>query len=126
VGAGLFLLGAVLQYNDPDVVRWMGIYVGAAVACVLGALGRGGRVIAFTVGGVALLWALALVPAVIRGGMPREMVSTFQMMSPAVEEARECGGLLLIAGWMAVLGMNSPGRKTASRRALRDNRSGTV
>ena len=122
----MFVLGAALQYNDPDPVSWIAIYLGAAAAGALGALGRGGRVIAFMVGGVALIWAFALMPAVIRGGMPREMISTIQMMSPAVEEARECGGLLLIAGWMAVLGMNRPGRKTGSRRAPRDNRSGTV
>ena len=31
--AAMFLLSAVLQYNDPDPLRWIALYAAAALAC---------------------------------------------------------------------------------------------
>ena len=33
--AALFFFGAAVQYNDPDPVRWVAIYIAGAVACLL-------------------------------------------------------------------------------------------
>ena len=38
----VFLLFAVVQYNDPDPVRWMAIYLAAALCCALEFFGRPG------------------------------------------------------------------------------------
>jgi hypothetical protein len=101
--AALFAFGVVVQYNDPDPLPWMLIYLAAALICI-GALARG-RVPAWSalgVGLIALLWGLIL----SRGPSLNEyshMFDYWEMKSPAAEEAREASGLLIIAAWMAVL-----------------------
>jgi hypothetical protein len=93
----------------------MAIYLGATLASGLGAIGGGGRILPAVVGLVAAVWALIWLPGVIRGGMPQQIVTTFKMMGPEVEEARELGGLVLISVWMAVLGMAGPAKERKLR-----------
>ena len=102
VFAGLFLLGAAVQYNDPDPVGWMLIYLAAAVSCALAARGRVGWQFPATVGLVALIWAATLVPSVAGKVRPGELVGAWEMKDERVEEGREMYGLLIIAVWMAV------------------------
>ncbi len=101
----LYVYAAALQYNDPDPVRWAAIYLSAAAACLLYIVGRLSWFIAGIIGLIALVWAGALAPDVWGQVSLSQMFETWQMTSPVVEEAREMCGLLIVAGWMAVLGI---------------------
>jgi len=101
--AGLFLLGAAVQYNDPDPLRWMAIYLAAAVACVLAARGRIAWQLPAAVALIAVLWAATLVPSVIGKVRPGELVGAWEMKDERVEEGREMYGLLIIAAWMTLI-----------------------
>lgn len=100
----VFVLGAGVQYNDPDGMLWGAWYAGAAGAC-FAAVRRPkeaavGAVILF-LGSVA--WALAIVG----GGMSpitlAELFGDLRMKTEGVERWREVGGLGLIAAWMLVI-----------------------
>jgi hypothetical protein len=97
----MFALSVVVQFNDPDPVRWAAIYGAAAVVCLLALVGRTARWPALIVGGVALVWAVTIAPRVVGKVNPREMFSAWEMKNAGVEESREMYGLLLIAFWMA-------------------------
>lgn len=99
----LFFLGAAVQYNDPDPLRWIVVYVGATVACLLSVLGKLPRWLPVTVGAVALIWGLLLLPGVLGNVGFFDLFQEVQMDSPEIEIGREAFGLLLIAGWMLVL-----------------------
>jgi hypothetical protein len=111
VADGLFLLmfafSVIVQLNDPDPLPWMAIYGAAAVACLLSILGRCPWWFPVLTGVVALAWAATIAPRVI-GEVPfLDMFAEFEMKDIGVEESREMYGLLLIGGWMAVLGHRS-------------------
>jgi hypothetical protein len=102
--AVLFLFGAAVQYNDPDPVPWMLVYLSAAAVCGVAVVRRIRWWMPGSVAAVASAWALSLAPRVLAAGVPygslwREM----PMGSIAIEESREMHGLLLIAAWMAVI-----------------------
>jgi len=98
-----FLFSVAVQYNDPDPVRWMLIYGLAALACILKLLGWLRWYLAAAVGATAFGWAASLAPGVIGKTSFGEMFQSFHMINPVVEEAREMGGLLIVAAWMGVL-----------------------
>ena len=103
----LFTLGAVVQLNDPDPVRWFAVYALAAAACLLSLLRRAPRALPALLGAVALAWAATLAPRVV-GRVPfREMFGAFEMRTAGIEESREMYGLLIIAAWMAVLALRA-------------------
>lgn len=102
VMAAAFLFSVVVQYNDPDPVRWMAIYGAALVVCVLAITNRGRWPLAAGIGLVALAWALALAPDVIGKVRFSELFEAFEMKDERVEVAREMGGLLIVAFWMLV------------------------
>jgi hypothetical protein len=103
--AVLFGIAAALQYNDPDPIRWMAIYGLAALACLLALAGRLPRVAAVAIGLAALAWAATLAPGVVGKVSIGELFESYAMKSEPVEEAREMGGLLIVAAWMAVLAL---------------------
>lgn len=109
-----FIFSVVVQYNDPDPVRWMLIYGLAALACILELRGRLKWYLPAAVGAIAFGWAVSLAPHVIGKTTFGEMFQSFEMINTVVEEAREMGGLLIAAGWMAVLVVVSK-RKGAER-----------
>jgi hypothetical protein len=101
--AALFAFGVIVQYNDPDPLIWMLVYLAPAALCIVAAF-RGGVPgwAAFGVGAIALLWGLVW----SRGAPLNEyfhMFDYWEMKSAGAEEARETSGLLIIAAWMAVL-----------------------
>jgi hypothetical protein len=103
----MFVFSVVVQVNDPDPLPWMAIYGAAAVACLLSLTGRLRWWFAVITGVVALAWAATIMPRVI-GQVPfLDMFAEFEMKDIGVEESREMYGLLLIGGWMAVLGHRS-------------------
>lgn len=103
----MFILSVVVQYNDPDPIRWMLIYAAAAIVCLLSLTGRAPRLAALIVGAVALVWALTIVPRVVGRVNPAEMFSAWEMKNLGVEESREMYGLLLIAVWMSVIAIRA-------------------
>ena len=103
----MFAFSVVVQVNDPDPLAWMAIYGAAAIACLLSLMGRLPWWFAVITGLVALAWAATIAPRVI-GQVPfLDMFAEFEMRDIAVEESREMYGLLIVGGWMAVLGHRS-------------------
>jgi transmembrane protein TMEM220 len=105
--AALFILAVAVQYNDPDPIRWMTMYGLAAVSCLLAVKGKLPWFVPAVIGTVALIWASTLAPGVIRAPSLEGFFGSMQMKTPAVEEAREMFGLLIVALWMAVLAVRS-------------------
>jgi Transmembrane family 220, helix len=117
----IFLLCAVVQYNDPDPVRWMTIYGVAAAACVLAQRGRLSAFAAALIAAVALTWAAALARGVV-GRITLAEILTLSNVALLAEEGRETLGLLMVGLWMIVLviAMRKPqGREDAKKRAER-------
>jgi hypothetical protein len=98
-----FAAAAALQWNDPDPLRWMALYGGAAVACVVWRRVRRGWMVAALVGLVALVWAVMIALGLERMASPGELFSPMEMKGGPIEETRETLGLGLVAGWMLVL-----------------------
>ena len=108
--AALFAFAAAVQYNDPDPLRWMAIYGLAMLACGLALAGRLSWLPPALLGLIALIWAGTLAPGVVGRVSVGELFQSYGMLSPAVEEGREMGGLLIVAVWMALLTLASAGR----------------
>jgi hypothetical protein len=113
--APLFLLAVLVQYNDPDPVRWMLIYGAAcAVTAVVAAKGRIPMAVPLAVALIALGWAV-----IWYSEGPRSLVlyghmfDSWQMKSAPVEEAREVSGLLIVTFWMGLVAFQS---RTHSRK----------
>jgi hypothetical protein len=103
----LFTLGAAVQVNDPDPVRWIAVYALAAAACLLSLLRRMRSTLPAILCAIALAWAATLAPRVV-GRVPfRDMFGAFEMRTVGIEESREMYGLLIIAAWMAVLALRA-------------------
>jgi len=103
----MFAFSVVVQVNDPDPLPWMLMYGAAAVACLLSLTGKLKWQFAVVTGIIALAWAASIAPRVI-GQVPfMDMFAEFEMKDIGVEESREMYGLILIGGWMALLGHRS-------------------
>jgi transmembrane protein TMEM220 len=101
LGALLFGAFASLQLNDPDALEWIAIYGLASVLCLAAALGRRTWPYGVMIPGVALLWALSLLPAIL--AQPVVWHAVFgpggMTYAPGVEETREALGLVIVAVW---------------------------
>jgi len=82
----VFIYAVIVQYNDPDPLRWMLIYGGAAVACLIP---RIRWYLPAIVAVVALVWMITTLPAIFEA---RDFTGT--------EIEREAGGLLIVSIWM--------------------------
>src|SRR5947209_3126267 len=60
---------------------------------------------------VSLIWAATIAPRVWVEGAVGELFEAWEMKDLRVEEAREMGGLLIVAVWMLVLCTRSRGLK---------------
>jgi len=98
-----FLFSVAVQYNDPDPVRWMLVYGLAGLACILKLRHLLRWYFPAALAVVALVWAASIAPRVIGKTTFGAMFQSFDMINSAVEEAREMGGLLIVAAWMGVL-----------------------
>jgi Transmembrane family 220, helix len=117
----IFLLCAVVQYNDPDPMQWMTIYGVAAAACVLALRGRLSALVAALIAAAALTWAAAVARGVV-GRISLAEILTLSNVAPLAEEGRETLGLLMVGLWMIVLAiaMRKPrGREDARKPAER-------
>ena len=79
----------VVQYNDPDPIRWMALYAATGACAVLALLGRPSVLPALPLA-ASLVWLALLAPSVTS-------------WSTTVETARESGGLFIAAFFSALL-----------------------
>jgi hypothetical protein len=98
----VFLMCVVVQFNDPDTWVWVGIYGFGAGACVLAALRRLHWGLSSALALIALIWGIILASRV-EGISWSDLSTSLSMKTLEVEEAREAGGLFLLATWMVVL-----------------------
>lgn len=117
--AALFVLSVVVQYNDPDPLPWALLYGGAAVFALAAVFGAPSPTGAATLLLLAGLWALSLAPS-FGAFLSRDLSQTrFEMHVGDLveEEARECGGLLLvcIASIVQVMDANARRRRSLSQ-----------
>lgn len=99
--AGLFGLGAIVQWNDPDPALWIVAYLAGTGLALLGAAGRPARVGSALAAVVFAGWFLLLAPSL--RGAPHEAFTSFEMQATSHEEPREAVGLGLLAAWNAAL-----------------------
>ena len=101
--AALFLFAVVVQYNDPDPVRWIAIYLAAVLTCLLWELRKMPRLIAVAVAATTLSWG-AWIAFGTRLSTPfGEALTDWNMHSGGSEELRESIGLFVVAAWCALL-----------------------
>ena len=99
-----FLASAAVQYNDPDAMPWVIIYLAASMLCVLAYSRNPVRLVAALLFGVCLIWIVLLLPNLGDVSLD-EIFESVSMQTRAVEEAREIGGLALVAIWSGVLAL---------------------
>lgn len=93
----LFLISAVLQFNDPDPWFWLAIYLAVAVICGFAAFGKYNRWAILLVMAVCIYELSTLLPAFrlwIDEGMP-SITGTMKASSPHVELVREFLGVAI-------------------------------
>ncbi len=104
----LFVPCVLLQYNDPDPIRWMLLYGTAAVITVGLALAVGAgptrrfAVAGVLVGLVAAVWCLYLVPGIWGKVTLGDALRKMSEKGGAVEQEREVGGLAITALWLMI------------------------
>jgi hypothetical protein len=106
-----FIFSVIVQFNDPDPLPWVIIYGLAALVCVLELLRRTHWLFPAAAATASLAWALSIAPRVIGHVRFADLFAEFEMKNLAVEEARETGGLLISATWMAVVTIVAAKRK---------------
>lgn len=99
----LFVASVIVQYNDPDPWVWMAIYGLAAVACLVAIKQPAQWRLSVVLLLGTLLWAATIAPRVLGRVAFGELFEAWEMKDLRVEEAREFGGLLIVAAWMLVL-----------------------
>ena len=103
--SGLFLLGAAVQWNDPDPAAWIVAYLLGAALSLHAAIGGRAFGASATAAIVFAGWFASLAATIPEA--PEEAFTSFQMRETSHEEPREAIGLLLLAGWTGVLAIRS-------------------
>jgi hypothetical protein len=99
----LFFAGAAVQYNDPDPLGWVAIYLAAAACCVAFRRHRLAGLAASMTAAAAIAWSVRIYTEMPRWVAPAQMFEPMESYGGAVEMAREATGLAIIAAWMLVL-----------------------
>ncbi|WP_367916249.1 transmembrane 220 family protein [Leadbetterella sp. DM7] len=89
----IYVLSAAVQYNDPDPLVWMLVYLIPAALCYYRSQGRGDRVLYLSIGLVYLAWAVNQFPPQWEG----LMFENLRMKTVNVELGRESLGLGMCA-----------------------------
>ena len=101
----IYLLCAAVQYNDPDALPWVALYLSAAAMCAARLRKRLPEWLPKLLFIVSLLWMGALLPNIIGQVSPQDIAASLSMQTTAVEEAREIGGLFLVALWSGMIAL---------------------
>ena len=108
LAAALFVFSAVVQWNDPDPLRWVLAYLAAAALSAAFSLGMAVRLPAALAAPAFAAVAIAVAPSSLLASL-EDLVAP-EMKTLVIEEARESLGLALCAGWCSVLALRSPAR----------------
>jgi len=110
--AFLFLVGGIVQWNDPDPYVWIVAYAVASSLSVMALLGHvvilPNAVAAIVFG----LWFVSIAASLV--GAPSEAFTSFKMQVASHEEPREAVGLVLLSGWSAILAIKGVRVKKSS------------
>ena len=98
----MFVLSAVVQFNDPDPVRWAAMYGAAATVCALELRRRAPAWVPPVLAVIALVWAGSLYDRAHAVPLS-SLFSEWEMRDALIEEAREMYGLAIVAIWMMVI-----------------------
>ena len=109
--AGIFLLSAAVQWNDPDPLVWITGYLVAAGLSLAACSGRIPVLPNALAAVVFGLWFLSLAGTI--PGAPSEAFTSFEMRAPAHEQPREAVGLLICAVWTGYLAIRGQQRSTS-------------
>ncbi len=93
----MFTLFAIVQYNDPDPIRWILLYSVAAISCFLFSRGVGIPILDYAGVAICLFGLVRLLPKLIewiKMGMPN-IAGSMKAETPYIEFTREFLGLLL-------------------------------
>lgn len=99
----LFLVGAIVQWNDPDPLGWILIYLSAAFACATFRRIPWSRHTALVTAVAGFAWGARIVSEMPRWVTPSQMFEPMESRGGAVELAREVWGLGIIVLWMLLL-----------------------
>jgi Transmembrane family 220, helix len=103
--AALCAIAAGLQYNDPDPLRWIALYLGGGVAAVVVLVRPARWIVAVAVAALAALWATALWWEVAADVAVSDLWRKMSDKGGKVEQMREAGGLTIVAvacAWAAI------------------------
>ena len=105
VMALMFAFSVVVQYNDPDPIRWMAIYGSSGLLAAWATVQPAGYPwwIPAVIGLLALAWGLVVGSGIVGQVAFSDLFRTWHMEDEKIEEARESVGLLIVAFWMTVL-----------------------
>jgi hypothetical protein len=97
----IYVLSAIVQYNDPDPVIWIVSYLIPAFLCYYKIQKKGNAVQYFTIGLLYMLWAINQFPPQWEG----LMMDNLSMKTINVELGRESLGLAMcgIGMWVCML-----------------------
>ncbi|CAA0111656.1 Uncharacterised protein [Halioglobus japonicus] len=99
----VYLSSAAVQYNDPDALLWVAVYLAAALMCALQFRTNPPSWLPRVLLVISAVWMGALLPSIVGQVSLQEIFASISMKTRAVEEAREIGGLLLVSLWAGVL-----------------------
>jgi hypothetical protein len=94
----LFLLFAIVQFNDPDPWAWILIYCFISIISILSALGKHSKWAAYLVLLVSMIWMVFLFPGLWQWITQEPFDALFGGMDPSrihLEESREFLGLFI-------------------------------
>ena len=100
---------AVMQLNDPDPARWFVMYTSAAAVACAYAFGRALPRLRRVVGLIAVIWAVAILPELLKGWSVADLGATMSTARPEVEYGREFVGLMLISAYCFFLAREKRG-----------------
>ncbi|MBI1225055.1 MAG: hypothetical protein GC192_07430 [Bacteroidetes bacterium] len=93
----LFILFAAVQYNDPDPIHWMALYLFVAAVCGFAAFGKFNKYVLWVGIAICVVWLAFTTHDFIdwiRLGEP-SIVSEMKATEPHVELTREFFGVLI-------------------------------
>lgn len=118
----LFILFAVVQYNDPDPLLWMGIYGGAAILSGMAAMGRFPMPLLMAGAVLCFIGFIYYYPDSVSEWIQQEwQQQDLTMKTQNMEEARESFGFLTVAIVMsgaALMGWRSHQAGAASTKTV--------